>query len=693
MLEAIAKFSDHNNPIEIRCCKFIAILAFAFFNINLTLGQSAKQFLDKATQRYEAADYYGAAEILKQGAELYTDNLEMRLMMAESYRKYNDYTQAAEAYKNIMTDDKSDQYPKSQFWYALMLKQMGKYNEAIKQLEKYKTVNRSRTELSEEINRELESAKWAKENQTKIAPIKIIHLEKEINSVYSDFNPFTTEENELVYTSLKKETKSNSESRSKFYSPENALNEFLEKINSTQNNKSVANGSFSSDFSEFYFNICDNEVKKNCQIYFMSFEKSWSAPKKIEEVNSAQHTSTQPFLANEKDGEYLYFSSNRTGSKGGMDIWRAKKIGKGKFSAPENFSVINTPKDEYSVFYDKDSSRLYFASDGWKGFGGLDIFYYDLTCKCAPKNLGLPINSPANDFGYSLSADRTKAYFASNRKGSLFIKAQTCCYDIWMYETENEPKLKKDSVIVLVLDSNEKEVIAQTKDNTIATKINKEDSSTESVKKETVQKTETTTAIKKEFEKDKIKKLIPVTLYFHNDEPDCCSLSDTTNLNYASTYEDYWKLLSQYKINFAQGLDEGKKTEAEDAIFYLFTNRVEKGYSDLIQLSTQVLEALEANQKVEITIQGYCSPLNYNLYNIRLGYRRVASLINYFYNYRNGSLQPYLKNKKLILKKQSFGEERAAKDVSDSREDTKNSVYNPKAAMERKVEIISVEIK
>jgi outer membrane protein OmpA-like peptidoglycan-associated protein len=102
---------------------------------------------------------------------------------------------------------------------------------------------------------------------------------------------------------------------------------------------------------------------------------------------------------------------------------------------------------------------------------------------------------------------------------------------------------------------------------------------------------------------------------------------------------------------------------------------------------------LEANQKVEITIQGYCSPLNYNLYNIRLGYRRVASLINYFYNYRNGSLQPYLKNKKLILKKQSFGEERAAKDVSDSREDTKNSVYNPKAAMERKVEIISVEIK
>ena len=693
MQAAIAKFSENNEKYSHR---ILLMLTVVVLSANQIIAQTAKQFLDKASQRFEATDYYGAAEILKQGTELYTDNLEMRFMMAESYRKYNDYAQAAEAYKNIVTDDKSEQYPKAQFWYALMLKQMGKYNEAIKQLEKYKAANRSRTELSEEINRELESAKWSKENQNRIAPIKIVHLGENINSVHSDFNPFTTEANELIFTSLKKETKSNTESRSKLYAVENALNGFLEKINSSQNNKSVANGSFSADFSEFYFNICDNEAKKICQIYFMSYINEWSAPKKIEEVNTPQYTATQPFLAQEKDGSYLYFSSNRPGTMGGMDIWRSKRNESGKFSAPENFSVINTPKDEYSVFYDEDSSRLYFASDGWKGFGGLDIFYYDLTCKCAPKNLGLPINSPANDFGYTLSADRTKSYFASNRKGSLFIKAQTCCYDIWMYETGFEAKLKKDSIIVMVLDSaksfsdtNETAIKNQVVASNIDSAIKKSEHN-EKIVSENIQPSST---VKKEFDKEKVKKLIPVTLYFHNDEPDCCNLSDTTNLNYANTYEDYWKLLSQYKINFAKGLDEGKKTEAEDAIFYLFTNRVEKGYSDLVQLSTQVLEALEANQKVQITIQGYCSPLNYNLYNVKLGYRRVASLINYFYQYRNGTFQPYLKNKSLILKKQSFGEERAAKDVSDSREDTQNSIYNPKAAMERKVEIISVEIK
>jgi hypothetical protein len=54
---------------------------------------------------------------------------------------------------------------------------------------------------------------------------------------------------------------------------------------------------------------------------------------------------------------------------------------------------------------------------------------------------------------------------------------------------------------------------------------------------------------------------------------------------------------------------------------------------------------------------------------------------------------PYITDGRLILKNESLGKERAAKDVSDNREDVRNSVYNPAAAVERKVEIISVEIK
>jgi hypothetical protein len=164
-------------------------------------------------------------------------------------------------------------------------------------------------------------------------------------------------------------------------------------------------------------------------------------------------------------------------------------------------------------------------------------------------------------------------------------------------------------------------------------------------------------------------------------------------LNYVETYEKYTVLLNEYKREFAKGLSEGKKIDAEEAIFYLFTNRVDKGFRDLVQFSGQLLDILQSGEKIEVTIQGYCSPLNYNAYNIKLGYRRIASLKNYFYHYRDGILLPYIQEGKLILKNQSIGEETADKKISDNREDTRNSVYNPDAAKERKVEVISVEIK
>ena len=190
----------------------------------------------------------------------------------------------------------------------------------------------------------------------------------------------------------------------------------------------------------------------------------------------------------------------------------------------------------------------------------------------------------------------------------------------------------------------------------------------------------------------KMKQLLPVTLYFHNDEPECCNLRDTTSLNYATTYQAYSRLLSEYKKEFAKGLSEGKKADAESAVFYLFTNKVEKGYRDLVQFSAQLLDALQSGGTVEMTIKGYCSPLNYNAYNIKLGMRRIASLKNYFSQYREGILIPYIKEGKLIFKQNSLGEETAEKDISDKLEDTRNSVYNPTAAKERRVEIISVEL-
>jgi hypothetical protein len=120
---------------------------------------------------------------------------------------------------------------------------------------------------------------------------------------------------------------------------------------------------------------------------------------------------------------------------------------------------------------------------------------------------------------------------------------------------------------------------------------------------------------------------------------------------------------------------------------------VDKGFYDLVAFTSELYDLLKAGNKIDVTIKGFCSPLNYNQYNIKLGYRRVASLRNYFFHYRDGVLLPYIGSGALTLKNESFGEETAAKNISDNRLDKRNSVYNPLAATERRVEIISVELK
>ena len=124
-----------------------------------------------------------------------------------------------------------------------------------------------------------------------------------------------------------------------------------------------------------------------------------------------------------------------------------------------------------------------------------------------------------------------------------------------------------------------------------------------------------------------------------------------------------------------------------------FAQKVDQGFYNLVAFSSQLLDLLRSGSKVEVTIKGYCSPLNFSEYNIKLGYRRVASLKNYFNHYQDGILLPYLANGSLILKSVSFGKETAPKDISDKLQDLRNSVYNPRAALERRVEIISVELK
>jgi hypothetical protein len=103
--------------------------------------------------------------------------------------------------------------------------------------------------------------------------------------------------------------------------------------------------------------------------------------------------------------------------------------------------------------------------------------------------------------------------------------------------------------------------------------------------------------------------------------------------------------------------------------------------------------AMEDSVQLTLEVRGRASPLAKTDYNEILSKRRISSLVNYLVIYRNGSLKPYLDSGQLVVKEVPAGESMAGTGISDELKDQRNSVYNPAAAIERRIELINVVIK
>lgn len=133
--------------------------------------------------------------------------------------------------------------------------------------------------------------------------------------------------------------------------------------------------------------------------------------------NSTHFSSGHPAL--NIDDTQLYFVSDRPESIGKTDIFVVDLHEDGTYSEPKNLGPkINTAEREMFPFISNDNI-LYFSSDGYLGYGELDVFaskIFDNTVS-SPISLEAPINSEKDDFAYIINDDIQKGYFSSNRKG------------------------------------------------------------------------------------------------------------------------------------------------------------------------------------------------------------------------------------------------------------------------------------
>ncbi len=414
-------------------------LFLLLLSIGLVACNSAMQAFKKGESHYENGEYELAIKQFQKAVP--QDPAKINLYIAESYRRSNRINQSADYYQKAL--EAGSKEPTLRLYYGYALKAQGNYAGASEQLQsftKVKGVNRTLLSLA---RRELENLSLLDSISQKVSPFKLTNVSN-VNSASSEFAPVLVQ-NELVFTASRKDRlyKANGQPmlglyKAKLTSPSETGTPELFSQNIFGENMNEGTPVFSQDGKMMVFargntgrSKGQGNTSADVDLYISrNTGTGWGEPERLAFSDSASWDGSPAFSA---DGGTLYFSSNRAGGSGGLDLWRVNIDKSGRFGRPANMGRdLNTPGNEVFPYVSPDA-KLYFASDGHPGFGGLDLFEATRNEGVIQvQNLGQPFNSKADDFGL-VWADSTRGYFASNREGG---KGDD---DIYYFESSSEP--------------------------------------------------------------------------------------------------------------------------------------------------------------------------------------------------------------------------------------------------------------
>ena len=626
-----------------------------------------------ADKAFAEKNYYGAALLYEHALEFNSRMYDIVWKTAEAFRLDNDYINSRYYYK-ILVDNVLKSYPEALYYLAQMEKANEEYIKAQYFFNKYYEENKLQTNniLVNRAKLEILYCEYAWKMLNRPTGNTVENFDNKVNTIYSEFSPGFVRDSLFYFSSIRPELDSARDYRSRIFysiiedSIFSPVKEFEKVINMPDYD--IANPFITQDGRNMYFSAMLKSYKSESHIYKSEYDFNngkWSYPQKLpEKINVINYNSIHPFIA-ERHGitDILLWSSDRPDGEGGYDIWFCEIMPDGTYGIIRNLgrplltdnrfreffdttSTINTVGNEITPFFDVRDSLLYFSSDWYKGMGGYDIFSIKGNFHIwePPVNLGYPVNTAQNDFYYKKFYEARYAVWTSNRKGSLALSHQSCCNDIYFYRLDeiiDEQKIENQRIEMIT---------------------------------------------------GKTKLLVPIELYFHNDQPLPRSWDTVTEINYSDSYYAYISLKDEFRTVFSRGLRRSERDAAIDSINYFFAEIVEANYNKLVEFTELIKQLLEEDQKIAITIKGYTSPLNTAEYNINLSKRRISSLVNFFYQYDDAYFLNYIEDGKISFEFVAFGKTMAAAGVSADPNDPRNSIYSPAASRERRIEIIAVSI-
>ncbi|MDR0415292.1 MAG: hypothetical protein LBH84_07770 [Prevotellaceae bacterium] len=422
-------------------------------------GQAARETRTqvKARELELRGDYLGAIKLYEKEQRHKNPEVAMASLqgIAHCYRALGDFEQAEGVYERLL---RSPNKAAVLYEYAEVLLRNGKYAEARKRAKESQSAGVSYTEQAQRLITTCNNAEQMSKRPTR----HIVTNLDELNTCYSDWGVTVCSGEEMLFSSDRPaerpgcdKGRSEGSYLSQAFSATCAEGE--ESLSWKVNQKlPVAINKPGTHVGPFGMAADDREL-----VYYtrtgtkskLSQQTLGRENVRVEEVmleiyaiyrtGGAWASESHPFVHNKpgqysvmhpcvsSDGSTLYFASDMPGGVGGVDLWYCEKNeSTGSWGAPVNAgSPVNTAGNEVFPFLNSDGT-LYFSSDGHPGMGGLDIFSVkkeeeEGSAWAAPKNMGMPVNSSADDFSFVIDPFHVNTfgrqdvvgYFSSNRIG------------------------------------------------------------------------------------------------------------------------------------------------------------------------------------------------------------------------------------------------------------------------------------
>ncbi len=392
-----------------------------------TKSSKAKKNYETAIGYLDKENFIVALQYLEQAIGYDSNFIEAWIVRGDCYMFMKNCSNAIESYYKAININPNF-YPNIYYLVAEQELKCEKYEDAVKNYEKYLSKNESYSNKNMKIREDYERAKFCLklyQNPIKFNPI---NMGPNINSSNDEYLPTLTADEQTLIITVRRprdiNTVSQTATEEDFYiSIKDKEGIWTEKKAFKEINTHYNEGAqcISPDGKYLIYTMCNSlNGFGSCDLYWSKkIGDNWTTPRNCGRPLNTESWESQPTFA--ADGKTIYFVSNRYGGVGGSDVWQTTMIDDGVFSRPKNLGkTINTQGDDVSPFIHPDGITLYFASNGHKGMGGKDLFMSKLkddSTWSEPKNLGYPINSPEDEINLVVNTIGDKAYFSTAKIG------------------------------------------------------------------------------------------------------------------------------------------------------------------------------------------------------------------------------------------------------------------------------------